>query len=932
MTENSKEKNIYMTPPEENMFIRNLSIQQTSPSLKTARRLSVKSLDSKDFSTQLDRGNSNSLETKYTTPVTKTVVIPKKYYKSQNQEEIYANTFLKTQYVVMEIINIINEDLMEYVDALPILELIFNKMNISKKPSMSSPPQILLKRQRRSSRNSRNSRNSHNSNGSRNSSLSNKKRKIFGGDGDCMQNFIWCLEYGIPDTLHDFGKSRNYVFPSTAFGTQNKTFSLLFLEKAKEFLKPNYEKNFSKGIFDNDILYPIYEKNSVNFEEEAKTKYLLGFLCDKIDNVSYYFSEENTPNTWNEQKKAFFIENVPNKLNDAFYEVIQNFQYYILDACMSVHKEEKFKSAVKQITTLSNLWDPAGTGEVENINDGDEEFNLMFVPESFNKNILNSVMRTNQKMSFYDEIYNPLLNMFCLEDYGITIKLRLAYENKYYKIALVVDTPQIKNRIFILENGGFSVNVLSVGLYYVETDKVLASKINGDRNKNSWAKLKEIIDFVMEQLKNTPIKQKKRLLYILLTRFKSTGDHGSALSTKFINEQLGRPTIYLTGDQLAYVYSISQKIPTLFRFFNGKGDDVDEEDEEEDDYCPKERTHFLGLYSGNTNEIELTLYKYKTICEFFKDYNLTDESFIDIEDTIQYIKETNTGLKEKITEMSSLNLGTLEYERTKTEIENMLSRVTRRIFIDEEMIERGVTPEIKTYLFSFAELRNYYFILKYVDKFKVELQKQLKAHVEDYTNIVKINADEIFNGPNIAQRRSLREKFVQITNFGVRDFYKSVKTENFSEFVRKLGSTIVDEKSSFLDKIIEIKNKMKNRCKQVETFAENELSISASSLKSVIKNVFDMYKNKLIEKTKNVENQTIKDFFISLMFEKSTSELKKENNSKPVSPTPALPPPKTTTPAKKAFFTKTVKKVSKALTSMRKTVKNITKKRKLRDR
>jgi hypothetical protein len=679
-------------------------------------------------------------------------------------------------------------------------------------------------------------------------------------------------------------------------------------------------------------MYSIYEKNPMNFEEETKTKYLLGFLCDKIDNIQYYFSEENIPDNWNDQKKAFFIENKPNNLNASFYECIQNFQYFILDACMSVHKEQKFKDTkVEQLTTLSNLWDPAGTGQVENINDGDEKLNLEFVKEPYNENILNSVMKSNNEISFYDETYDKLLNTCCLEKYGITIKMRLAFENEKYMVAIVINTPEINNQVFILEYGGFSVKVLSLGLHYIETNKLNMDKINNERNKKSLLKLKEIIDFVKKELTNISEKnnslntfQITNLLYILLTRFKSTGDHGSAIATKFINVQLQRPTLYLTGDQLAYVYSISQSIPTIFRFFNGKGDnenDNDTTDDDENDNCSSERTHFIGFYSGNTNEIELTIYKYKTLCEFFKEYNLNDDIFIEINDTNNYIMDKNKELKQKITEISNLNMASSDYSTKKIEIENILLTITKRIFINEVILLDGITPEIKIYLNLISELRNYFFILKNIDIFKTELQKQLKLQVEDYTNIIKINTDEIFNEPNINKRRSLREQIVQFTNFGIKDFYNNLKNATFKQFVDQLNNTVIDDKTTFLDKIIEIKKNMKKRYKQIETFVESELSLSATSLKEIIKDIFDVYKNKLIEKTKNTKDENVKNHFVSLIFDKSIGELEKEKTTTNVS---AL---KTTEP-KKGFLSKTIKKISTAFSNVKKTVKNITKKNK----
>jgi hypothetical protein len=819
----------------------------------------------------------------------KSMKINENSMKQQNYEEIFANTFLKTQYVTIELTKIINDELTELFDNLPLME-IFTAENIIKgsvnRSILSSKSQSNIYRENAITKRKRSLGTNSNSSRTSKKRKMNSIGKVFtGGDINCQDNMIWCLEYGIPDTLHDFGKSRNYIFPSNAIGYQNKSFSSLFLQKAIEFLQNNYREQFNlskEQLFNKDVLFPIYEKTPMNFEEETKTQYLLGFLCgDKIDNISYYFSEDQIPESWNDLKRAFFVKNKPNRLNSSFFDIIKNYQYYILDACMTVQKETQFKDNIKQIKSLCNLWDPAGAGSVETIDDGNEDLGLILVQEPYNTTIFNSVVRNSTQTSFYDGTYDRLLNKFCLEKYGIYFKLRLAFQNNNYMIALVINTPTIQNNVFILENGGFSVKVLSAGLYYIETNdkKVL----NDKRQQASLNKLIEIINFVKNNLTNVTNTEKQNLLYILLTRFKSTGDHGSAIATKFVNEILKKPTIYLTGDQLAYVYSICQSVPTLFRFFNGKGDDNDDDDDDTNgESCSVDRTHFLGLYSGNTNEIELTTYKYITIKSFFSDYNLNgNETLSNIQNIIDYLEFNNKELKMMMVELSVLNIGSPDYGIKKADIENKLNNISMNIFIDENYIsnqsnENNQLPIIKKYLQQLMEMRDYFFILKHIDTFKVELIKQIKEQINDYSKIVKINADEIFSQEKIQQRRSTRERFVEFADFGINKFYSDIKKADFPSFIRTLKTTIVDEKSSFLDKIIEIKSNMKNRYKKLETFIEQEFSMSSQSLKEISKNVFNIYKTSLIEKTNKTKDENLKNHFVSLIFEKSISELEKE--------------------------------------------------------
>lgn len=849
--------------------------------------------------------------------------------KQQNYEEIFANTFLKTQYVTIELTKIINEELTELFDNLPLMEIFTAENNIKgylkasvNRSILSSKSQPNIYRENAITKRKRSLGTNSNSSRTSKKRKMNSIEKVFtGGDINCQDNMIWCLEYGIPDTLHDFGKSRNYIFPSNAIGSQNKSFSSLFLQKAIEFLQNNYKEQFNlskEQLFNKDVLFPIYEKTPMNFEEESKTKYLLGFLCDKIDNISYYFSEDQIPESWNEQKRAFFVENKPNRLNSSFFDIVKNYQYYILDACMTVQKETQFKDNIKQIKSLCNLWDPAGAGSVETIDDGNEDLGLLLVQEPYNTNIFNSVVRNSTQISFYDGTYDRLLNKFCLEKYGIYFKLRLAFQNNNYMIAIIINTPTIQNNVFILENGGFSVKVLSAGLYYIETNdkKVL----NDKRQQASLNKLIEIINFVKNNLTNVTNTEKQKLLYILITRFKSTGDHGSAIATKFVNEILKKPTIYLTGDQLAYVYSICQSVPTLFRFFNGKGDDDDDDDDGENDTngesCSVDRTHFLGLYSGNTNEIELTRYKYITIKSFFSDYNLNgNETLPNIQNIIDYLEFNNKELKKMMVELSVLNIGSPDYGNKKAVIENKLNNISMNIFIDENFIsnqsnENNQLPIIKKYLQQLMEMRDYFFILKHIDKFKVELIKQIKEQINDYSKIVKINADDIFSQEKIQQRRSTRERFVEFADFGINKFYSDIKKADFPSFIRTLKTTFVDEKSSFLDKIIEIKSNMKNRYKKLETFIEQELSISSQSLKEISKNVFNIYKTSLIEKTNKTKDENLKNHFVSLIFEKSISELEKEKGIPIID----------NKPDKKTFLSKLKIPISKMNKSMKNTL------------
>ena len=83
----------------------------------------------------------------------------------------------------------------------------------------------------------------------------------------------------------------------------------------------------------------------------------------------------------------------------------------------------------------------------------------------------------------------------------------------------------------------------------------------------------------------------------MLTRFKSSGDHGSAQTSYLLNKHCAK-TLYLSGDQLCYLYSIMIGAPTVFRYFAGSGVSGEEEAGDGDNICEPnlERTHFIGTY------------------------------------------------------------------------------------------------------------------------------------------------------------------------------------------------------------------------------------------------------------------------------------------------------------------------------------------------
>lgn len=452
------------------------------------------------------------------------------------------------------------------------------------------------------------------------STSSNSNMKIGGTlDQNLKNNLIWALEYGIPDSLHDFGKAtRNKIFPENE---QGKTKSHAFLNIAEKFLGINYTKKYTQGpISNNDILYPYYNPSPASFEEEVKVAFLLGQLCGDVDNLYYYFNEE-IPSTWSGERLEYFKNSPPNSLNKFFEKLEKDeYKYCILDACMSIQKEEQWTSHITMLHSLCNLWDPVGAGKFKasELADGDNNLGLQLIAE--NQIIIDKIeysvydsKKSSDLKSMYDYVYNNLLNGYCLEQFNISFKLRLlgpkitsgnfystgeSNNDEFFYVCLLIDNIA-DTKVFIINSGGFSVAVLSYGLYYIEKGE--SYKHIPSKQTKDYQDLLAILDYIKGLLEKITPKLNneliKKYLYIFITRLKSTGDHGSAMTSKFFNDELKKKTVYLSGDQLAYVYSISKDIPTVSRYYfstkGGADEGEDEIEDNSDNACS--RIHFLSV-------------------------------------------------------------------------------------------------------------------------------------------------------------------------------------------------------------------------------------------------------------------------------------------------------------------------------------------------
>ena len=404
-----------------------------------------------------------------------------------------------------------------------------------------------------------------------------KGPRTFGGDAK-IDTLINYFDFGIPDTMHDFGGTRNDAFPSNPSPGN-------FLNEAKKFL------TYQDLEYEYDPLKMYYEGNFNDFEKRVKIDYILGKLCD-VYGINFFFNQNIKDYAKiNADILAPLEENKPNKLS-FFYETNlknQGYTYYFLDACMSIQCDPEFKSQMTTLKSLCDLWDPVGASELDESDMAEkmENLNIKFTLEE--NGVYNALFFDGKTdKSLYDEAYDPLLNVKCLEKFGIRFKLRLKQQikaNKYIVNIYIVHEKTGKKASFPLKNGGFTLHALAVGLAYVSSDY---------KNANIDADLETIITYIRNIEPSITPDDFKRML----TRFKSSGDHGSARTASLVNKYCGNAkdkTIYLSGDQLCYVYSMLIGNPTLFRYYAPNKPLTDQG--ETCEVCMPDRIHFLGFFS-----------------------------------------------------------------------------------------------------------------------------------------------------------------------------------------------------------------------------------------------------------------------------------------------------------------------------------------------
>ena len=477
-------------------------------------------------------------------------------------------------------------------------------------------------------------------------------------------NMINYFDFGIADTMHDFGGTRNGIFPADHSPGS-------FLAQAKLFL------DYTDLGYKSDPFKMYYEGNFSDFEKRVKIDYILGKFCD-VYGINFYFNQDIKSFAKPDSDILLpFVANEPKKLA-FFYETNlnnQGYKYYFLDACMSIQCDQEFKK-MTALKSLCDLWDPVGSSELaENqMAEMNKELNITFLHEEGGDRTIYNAFVNGIEESLYDKAYDPLLNVKCLEEKGIFFHLRLKKiedpkMNKYIVNMLIKHGTETKS--FPLKSGGFSLHDLAVGLAYVDDTYVDKQKIKNEIHPD----LKSIIDYVkgiQQPVGGITEVDLKRML----TRFKSSGDHGSARTASIVNSYCGAAkdkTIYLSGDQLCYVYSMLIGNPTLFRYYAPPS-----KTKEEVETCgvctDKNRLHFLGFFSPKKNII------------FYENIVLRCRGFIET-----YMKHLIDGTDGSTNKEAVLTLS--QTEKHKKTIENLTVR-EQLDFIKEKPVLQTMIGEI----------------------------------------------------------------------------------------------------------------------------------------------------------------------------------------------------------------------------------------------
>lgn len=756
------------------------------------------------------------------------------------------------------------------------------------------------------------------------------KEQLGGSSSASMNKVILELQYFEPDSQHDFKPSgRQKLFPKKIQSDFEPNKPRIVLSKLQNIIKKNHETT----PLDKDSLLSSYViENPSAFEESIRVDFLLGEIAGPLEDISYYFTEsENLPESWQDKRKKFFhgvdgkkINNMSDFLDDLKK---QNYNFWLFDAVMSGKIKKAISGYTERIKSLTNLWDPSKSGNIgfgELFENRDNKYgelkniNISSIPTQEDlTNIIfyDFILKSGENsVSIYDNIYDELINNYNNNELGISVKIRLAVKQNLCIPAVIILKDNEPILIHTVKDG-FNVEELSYGLLYIENIENGIPNNDNDStlsSKPSLKKLINIINVIYDNFKdgNDNIKNKAvNYLYNLLLRFKSSGDHGQADMAKLLDKEC----VFVSGDNLAYVYSIANKTPTISCYYKvpsgKKENEDDDEDDNEDNTNDSDNVttiigkHFIVSYFPISDSVEKYYSKFKENYQLMTDVLITnvlgEDQVVETETPLlpfsDYLIILNTAVEDLNIFIGDLykNVKTNTVELIKKECENKIESLKndenykniinflsiivknpdtsfRRIFLNNESeIDYEKVKEINRLIKDLTHL--IYYIKKYdkilgltyeitCDETKI-LNEMVEFHFFDVVDnkLSRSIAERVGIKPKtLPQRTSSRNiglKVVGLFN-NLKDRIFKKKTQNDDAILNEVRAITQENSDNFSKKINTIKKKYADITNSLTNkLLENNFTTDfVNSTMSRIIEIKRFYKEAVINKIRTVEN------------------------------------------------------------------------------
>ena len=691
---------------------------------------------------------------------------------------------------------------------------------------------------------------------------------------ECKKQIKDTLLYNPIDSTHDFCKDRGNI----SFDDIKQTY--YYYNAGPKTI--NSDDEINNYFFSNDPFYNYYyDKPKSSFESPLFLKLLSGNICGNIQN-SYYFTNTNI-----QENKNFTSNFNDNQLEGllpksnigeeiSLYNLNQDLtnakiKYYFYDACMTVHKNEKFNQT--GLNCLCSLWDPAGSISFE-------KKDLVYEKDPFKTkirleseriinedNYFDCKITSDNNVSLYDKIYDPLFNdnnKHSLVEYGITIHLRLClYGEKYYPAVKIVHTDNNNNiektEEYFKITKNLSVSILAEAFRYVKNNYT-------ETNNNDQVEIRKILEYIKSILnsKNLTDNDIKNLLFMFILKIKFTGDHGTILTTKVYNEIFDDKSVLISGDKLCDIGGYANDVPTLADVYNIGTDENNE------------KQYFITLINvNNVNPIDAFNNMFKDLFNdidpnnslpFFNLENInttnietTTNQTIDSENIINDLLKKKDELDDKIINILHNNTSTVieninEYTDNYVKLIKIVKSETEIFFTEENKTKINQIKDFKNPLELFKNENNN--ILQNIDKiYKVLIV--FRKSLYTYINIDKIKA------PYVGYLNFQKERIDKYFNI---DLTNTTRPSRFFKLFRNDLSRAVSETESNPKKSI------------VDILKGIVGSGKPSNIKSTLNKIKDsfkeQYKNLKIKITKKMTEKQKEDA------EKKNEELQNEINSK----------------------------------------------------